>query len=634
MRYLLLAGYLVAATPALAQRAGDNAVTGAGDAFGRSIGSERVGLYTDNDVRGFSAVQAGNLRVDGLYWDRQGDASARLVSGVNVRIGLTAQGYPFPAPTGVVDYALRNSAPKPLLSTVAHAGPFGGYGLELELSLPVTPGLSAVAGLGYRHNEVMPGDYGDSFAKSLSLRIQPAPWLEIKPFWSQVENSKDNVAPVFFAAGAELPKPVEQRFQGQEWAENRVSGHNVGSIVNITPASGWQVRAGLFQSTGVIRRSFADLFQGVRADGSANHVMIANPGQRAQSRSGELRVSRTLAEGPRQHVIHASLRGRQLTSRRGGSAVVALGPANIYQRTEVARPDFRFGATTLDEVSQMTLGLAYEGRWRGVGEISGGVQRAEYQKTVTRPTAAPMRTGDKPWLFYGSAAAHVNERLALYAGYTRGLEDAGVAPESAANRFEVLPPMHTEQMDAGLRYALRPDLRLIAGVFEISKPYYNFNAANVFTPLGEVRHRGVELSLAGTLLPGLSVVAGAVLMDPRVTGEAVESGRIGKRPVAQTGRVLRANFDYRLPFLSGVSVDLGLLSTGERIASASNVLKTPARTIVDLGARYRFTIDAAPATFRIQMTNVFGINGWNVSSSGGLQQIAPRRLAANLTVDF
>jgi iron complex outermembrane receptor protein len=209
MRHLLLAGCLVAAaTPALGQRAGDNAVTGAGDAFGRSIGNERVGLYTDADVRGFSPVQAGNLRIDGLYWDRQGDASARLISGVNVRVGLTAQGYPFPAPTGVVDYTLRNSAPEPLLSTVVHAGPFDGYGLELELSLPVTSGLSAVAGLNYRHNEAMPGDYGDSFAKSLVARIQPASWLEIKPFWSEVDNGNDKAAPIYFATGAELPRPV------------------------------------------------------------------------------------------------------------------------------------------------------------------------------------------------------------------------------------------------------------------------------------------------------------------------------------------------------------------------------------------------------------------------------------------
>ncbi len=205
MRHLLLAGYLVVAAPALAQRAGDNAVTGAGDAFGRSIGNERVGLYTDADVRGFSPVQAGNLRIDGLYWDRQGDASARLISGVNVRVGLTAQGYPFPAPTGVVDYTLRNSAPKLLLSTVAHAGPFDGYGLELELSLPITSSLSAVAGLNYRHNEAMPGDYADSFAKSLVARIQPASWLEIKPFWSKVDNFNDNVAPIFSQQDLNFP---------------------------------------------------------------------------------------------------------------------------------------------------------------------------------------------------------------------------------------------------------------------------------------------------------------------------------------------------------------------------------------------------------------------------------------------
>lgn len=634
MRYLWLASLCMATTPAAAQRTGDNAVTGAADAFGRSIGNERVGLYADNEVRGFSPVQAGNLRVDDLYWDRQGDASARLVSGVNVRVGLTAQGYPFPAPTGVVEYTLRNSAPKPLLSAVGSVGPFGGHGLDLELSLPVTPNVSAVAGLGYRHNEVMLGDVADTLARSIVARVQPASWLEIKPFWSQVDHSKDNATPIFFPTGAKLPRPVEQRFQGQEWAVNRVSGHNYGTIFNIDPVSGWQIRAGLFKSVGVFKRSFADLYQGVRADGTANHVIIANPAQQAASRSGELRLSRTFTEGRRQHVIHASFRGRHLNSRRGGSAIAALGSANVYQRNIVSRPAFSFGQTTHDEVSQTTVGIAYEGRWTGVGEISGGLQRANFKKIVTRPSADPTKTSDRMWLFYGSAAAHLSEKLAIYAGYTRGLEEAGVAPESAANRFEVLPPMRTEQKDAGARLVLRPNLRVIAGVFEVSKPYYNFNAGNVFTQLGQVRHRGVELSVAGNFLPGLGVVAGAVFMDPRVTGEAVDNGRIGKRPIGQTNRLLRANFDYRLPFLSGLSIDLGLLNNAERVVSASNVLKTPPRTVVDVGARYRFKVGTTPATLRVQATNVFGINGWNVTPTGGLQQMLPRRLAANLTIDL
>jgi iron complex outermembrane receptor protein len=91
-------GIMVAtSTPAFAQRTNENAVASAQDAFGTSVGSERVGLYFPGSARGFSPVQAGNVRINGMYFDYQADLNQRLVSGSNVRVGLTAQGYPFPA---------------------------------------------------------------------------------------------------------------------------------------------------------------------------------------------------------------------------------------------------------------------------------------------------------------------------------------------------------------------------------------------------------------------------------------------------------------------------------------------------------------------------------------------------------
>ena len=61
--------------PAFGQRADENAVTAAQDAFGTSIGFQSVGLYSANDARGFSPQQAGNLRIEGLWaaspqWNR------------------------------------------------------------------------------------------------------------------------------------------------------------------------------------------------------------------------------------------------------------------------------------------------------------------------------------------------------------------------------------------------------------------------------------------------------------------------------------------------------------------------------------------------------------------------------------
>ena len=122
-------------------------------------------------------------------------------------------------------------------------------------------------------------------------------------------------------------------------------------------------------------------------------------------------------------------------------------------------------------------------------------------------------------LFNVTAAAEITSRLIAYAGYVTGLEESGTAPDNAANRNEALPAIKTSQRDAGVRYAITDAVKLVAGVFDIRKPYFNLDESNRFTLLGDVINQGIEASVAGAVTPRLSIVAGAVLLRPRVTGD-------------------------------------------------------------------------------------------------------------------
>jgi iron complex outermembrane receptor protein len=206
----------------------------------------------------------------------------------------------------------------------------------------------------------------------------------------------------------------------------------------------------------------------------------------------------------------------------------------------------------------------------------------------------------------------VTDALAAYAGFTRGLEESGIAPGNAANRNQALPAIVTRQIDAGLRYAIGANLRLCAGVFQVRKPNFTTDAQNVFTALGNVRHDGIELSFTGEVIEGLSLVSGAVLMRPRVSGPAVRAGLIGEKPIGQVERTIRANLNYRVPWLDGVSLDVGVLDTASRVASSDNRVFAPALTTFDLGARYRFVVAGVPGTLRLQVKNVADAYGWRV----------------------
>jgi iron complex outermembrane recepter protein len=624
---------LASAAPALAQRAGENAVASAQDAFGTSVGNERVGLYFPQSARGFSPVQAGNVRIDGLYFDYQTDLNQRLISGSNVRVGLTAQGYPFPAPTGVADFSLRLPEAEAVASTVVGIGPFGGPRLEVDAQLPVTGTLGIAAGIGVNAEEQYYGGRKRVLTAAAVARWRPAEKVEITPFWSVQDTSGDEGQPIIFTAGAYLPPRIERRrYFGPEWAENESRGFNYG-LLSTFGFGDWTLRGGAFRSVSHQRRNFNVLFLNTSPDGEADREVIHEEGRRSASTSGELRLTRQVTEGDRLHLFHLMSRGRMLDRRIGGSQRFSFGRGRIDEPVVAPEPAFSPGPQTVDQVRQVTAGVGYEGRWRGVGELSLGLQRTFYEKAVVRPSGALPVSRSSPWLFNGTLSIVAGRDLVFYAGYSKGLEESPVAPEIAVNRGEAPPAIITEQMDAGFRYAITPQLRLVAGVFDVRKPYFALDPGRVFRELGERRNRGVEVSLAGQITPRLNVVLGAVFLDATVSGDAVDLGLIGRRPLASVGRTVTAAVNWNLPWVKGLSLDLAYEGTSGRVARAANDLVIPARYALALGGRYRFDLLDKPATFRAQWASVNDAYGFNNVSEGFYYNL-PRRFQTSLTVDL
>ena len=271
--------------------------------------------------------------------------------------------------------------------------------------------------------------------------------------------------------------------------------------------------------------------------------------------------------------------------------------------------------------------------WRGVGELSLGIQRSNYEKSVVRPSGPLPVSKANPWLFNGTLSILAGSDLVFYAGYSKGLEESPVAPDIAVNRGEAPPAIITKQMDAGFRYAFTKDLRLVAGVFDVRKPYFALDPELFFENLGEVRNRGIEMSLAGQVTPRLSLVLGAVFLDAKVSGEEVDLGLIGRRPVGSIGRIINGGVNWNVPWVEGLSLDANYEGTSDRTANAANSLVIPARYIVSLGGRYRFDLSGKPATFRAQLASAN--NKFGYSNIGeGFYYNPPRRFQMSLTVDM
>jgi len=147
-------------------------------------------------------------------------------------------------------------------------------------------------------------------------------------------------------------------------------------------------------------------------------------------------------------------------------------------------------------------------------------------------------------------------------------------------------------------------MNLIAGVFEVKKPYFNIDSANVYGPFGEVRHRGIEASFAGRPFEGLSVVAGMMLLQARVSGDAVSRGLIGRIPVGVFPRKSFLTLQYQPEAWNGFGIDLSYSEAGGQRRNLDNSFKSDGYRQLNAGLRYYFKIGKTPASLRLNAYNV------------------------------
>jgi iron complex outermembrane recepter protein len=631
-------GLIAFSHAAWAQRSGENVTTAAGDAFGKSIGNEKVGIYSNEDIRGFNPIDAGNARINGLYFDQQDRPTPRLIEGSTIRVGITAQGYPFPAPTGIVDYRLRSFEPKAATSLEFERTAYGGRAIVLDTSLPILGDDLGIAAGGIVRRLVSPQAGTTVFnAFATVLTARPFAGAEATAFWSQIKAIDDDATPIIFPGGNFLPPQITRgRYFGQPWAARDSNSNNYGAMAKL-PVGAFQFEAGIFRSRRDTARIFSDLLRGTRADGSvANRVVVADGNNLDDSISGETRLTGEWNKGSFRHHFFATVRARAKDREFGGQTSLLLGASTINGPDIRTRPNIVLGVSDYDRVRQVTYGVSYGLDWARRGSFNVSLSKSAYRKTIdfANTALADQNIRNDPWLYSASGSVIITPKLTVFGGYVRGLEESLIAPEIAVNRGEAPPAILTRQFDGGARLALTAKLSLVAGLFSVRKPYFNIDSNLRFGQLGIVENRGVEISLAGQLASGVTIIAGSAFLDSKISGAAVANTSIGLRPVGSVRRRSVLNLDWKPVGQKSWSFDLAIESFSSRIGNISNILAAPPRSSLALGTRYRFNLGSASALLRAQVTNIFNEYGWLVSSSGGFTYSPPRAAVVQLLFDF
>jgi iron complex outermembrane recepter protein len=614
---VLLAAASLTALPANAQRAEENAIVAANDAFGTSVGRQTIGLYSPTNARGFNPIQAGNVRIEGLYFDQQVQTTnSSLFSGSDMRIGVAAQSYSFPSPTGIADYKLRTPGDVPTVSAIATRGPFEGKTLQVDSQYPlIAERLSASLSVaGYQDFDYNAAQRSQQHSAALVLRFRPAEHVEIVPFIGYQAGGEHRELPFVYAdAVHRLPLFQERQLPTQEWSSWGWGQTTAGVIAKDALSRTWTLTVGLFRSKEDDRQNFNDLLIGPLPNRTADHVMDIVPPSTAGSYSGDLRLARLVTDGVHQHELQFSARRRQVKRDYGGDFLIDFGSISIDHTPPAAEPPVVFSAKSRDDTRQTGIGVDYFERWKGVGALGLGVLRTDYSRSVTSPGSVSARQRTSTLLPTASFTADAGHGLAFYGSYTRGLEDSVIAPASAINRGEPPPATPTWQIDAGIKYQPGRNLEALLGVFDVHKLYFNLDPNNVYRQLGDVSNRGLEASATLSGVEGLKVVAGLVIIRPAVRRQTAGMNAAGTVPVGPVPQTVNLNIDYAPTSWRGWGASLQWTRLSSRVETDDDRYELPPLSTLNIGARYTRKLFDHPISVRFDIANLTNASGLTIS---------------------
>lgn len=285
-------------------------------------------------------------------------------------------------------------------------------------------------------------------------------------------------------------------------------------------------------------------------------------------------------------------------------------------RTQLASVAVGDTLSLFDDRLLLTLGARRQALYAANYAYNTGERSSRYDKSRTSPLVG--------------ATYKLRPELSLYGNYIEALSQGDTAPGTANNRGEMLTPYVSKQKEVGVKY----DGGRIGGVlaaFSTEKPRAFVNAANEFKAEGEDRHRGVELTAYGEPLRGFKVLGGITFLDAEQadTGNAATAG---KRVIGVPQRQANLGVEWSVSGVAGLSLDARVVATGSVYANATNTLRVPGWSRLDVGARYLAEIGGRLVTLRARVDNVSDRDYW--ASAGGFPNNGYLVLGTPRTVTF
>lgn len=593
-------------------------------------------IYSNLAIRGIPVENRGNYRMNGSL------PIVNLIAlplenkeRIEVLKGVSALYYGFTTPAGIVNLTTKRSPAAPLLDLSVTANEHGGLGGHVDAG-----GRFAGDKLGLRFNAVYADldigvDNTSGYRKmgSLAVDFDPTETLSFKLDYEYIFKTITEPAtwraPAAVAGVTTLP-PIPDNTQnlGGEWQQGRGWETNLLGQVTWRFATNWEL--GLHAGRSYLDRDryFSEFRNYNLTTGAGQLAVTLTNGNINENNNYRAEIAGAFLTGPVKHEIVFGYTQNERDAEIPSNPTVVF-PQNFLDPVEIPAtalpPRVVANASEIEDLGyyvfdRMTYG---EGDWL---QVLAGWRETDYESI----NAGRRYEADEGSPAFG-LVVKPRDWLSLYGTYIEGLEEGGIAPITAANSGEILPPGITEQIELGAK-AEFGDVLVTLAWFDIDRPSSFVNAANTFVQDGRTTYAGIEFSAAGEF-GNFSIYSTAMWLDAeleRAANAAIEGNQPENAPEF-TGSLY---VEYRLPAIEGLSLSAGVFHVGERAINVQNTAFVDGYTTFDVGGRYQMEIAGKPTTFRLYVENVADEEYWAATGTNLLGVSLPRTVRFSFTTSM
>ena len=601
-------------------------VVDGGNNFGAPSGS-RI-------IRGFN--QSGNFRNGYRDTDFFSLTGVGTIEQVEVLKGPASVLFGAVEPGGIVNVITKQPLSERYYSLGFEAGNFGYYQPSIDFSGPLNADKTVLYRFiaNYQNSEGFQ-DFVKTdittIAPSITLKLGDKTDLNLYYEYTNYNGYPNESGSWFFSDGSFLPRNVFLGYPDLTFIDAKTQ--KFGYTLNQKLSDNWQIRNNFAVATTRTRDAFAggaDLVD----DRSLVDITASRRGYSIDNYFGQIDLLGKFKTGSISHQLLVGFDfNRNVQIFEAFISDSPLPNLNIFNPDYNISipsyvPDYSFdsytqsyGAYLQDQISILdNLKLLIGGRldWVSLNGTNSGIDSPEQNDSAFSP-----RIG----LVY-----QPSKLISLYTSYSQSfLPTSGFNPDGRAFK-----PTKGTQYEAGIKADfLDGKLSTTLAAYQITKTNVTIqdqNNRDFQIQVGEQRSRGIELDIAGEILPGWKVIGSYAYTDAEVTEDIAISVGNKLLGVPENQASLWTTYEIQKGDLKGLGFGLGLFYVGERAAFSDNSVELPNYLRTDAAIYYRRDrFNAA-----INISNLFDTDYFRNSYGYtlGLERGAPLTIIGSIRWEF